>query len=83
MQNINCFCYVMFCFISGFETAEHIYDSTLEVFSFVKQNFDIASSEPVYMWVNDVFADQDDILLGVIFALLKMYIKLKRKNPVM
>lgn len=73
----------MFCFISGFKTTELICDSTLEVFNFVKQNSDIGSSEPVYMWINDVFVDQDDILLGVILALLKIYIKLKRKNPVM
>lgn len=82
-MRINCFCYAIICFISGFETTEMMYDSTYEVFDFVKQNFDIASAEPVYMWINNVFVDQDDILLGIMLALLKIYIKLKSKNPVM
>ena len=79
---INYFNYLVFCFISGYKNSELIYDATTEVFCFVKRNCGIPPSEPVHVWINDVFVDQDDILLGIMFALLKIYMNLKR-SPVM
>lgn len=71
---------LMYCYYIDLKNDEMVCEAVLKVFNLVKQNFDILPDEPVYTWTNIVFCDQDDMLLGIMLALLRIYLNLSRKD---
>lgn len=70
----------LYIFFSDLKNKLLLNKAVQNLFDFLKNNFDVSSDEPVKEWIFDVFIDQDDILLGVILALLKIYINLKEDS---